>query len=198
MCELIKSRTAMLKRVEPILRRLRGIPKPFVVEVGVSGALMSEHMLTSRPDLLWHGVDNWAPEADQPKAYRATGDVHARRTKAQQDGLAAFAVARVARFGRRATVHRRASPAAVEDFGLLCADLVFLDGDHSYEAVYADIRAWWSVVHSGGWLGGHDIHNRINPAYTFEGVDRAVEEWVTAERLDLELDTGCTWFVRKP
>lgn len=36
-------------------------------------------------------------------------------------------------------------------------DFVFIDGDHSVEAVRADLAAWWPKVKPGGWLGGHDL-----------------------------------------
>ncbi len=51
-----------------------------------------------------------------------------------------------------------------------CADFVFIDAGHSYEAVKADIEAWWPKVRPGGWFGGHDYH----PAHP--GVIQAVDE----------------------
>lgn len=48
-------------------------------------------------------------------------------------------------------------------------DLVFIDADHQYESVRADIEAWESKVKLGGWLGGHDYG-------TFVGVTQAVQE----------------------
>ena len=50
-------------------------------------------------------------------------------------------------------------------------DMVFIDADHSYEAVLADIKAWLSKVKAGGIICGHD-YGTI--AYT--GVTRAVAE----------------------
>ncbi len=47
-------------------------------------------------------------------------------------------------------------------------DFVFIDGDHSYPAVCADIDAWLPKIKPGGWIGGHD-YDRI-------GVERAVLE----------------------
>lgn len=48
------------------------------------------------------------------------------------------------------------------------ADLIFIDANHEYEAVKADIEAWYPKVKSGGILAGHDL--------VYAGVRRAVEE----------------------
>ena len=51
-------------------------------------------------------------------------------------------------------------------------DAVFIDADHKYESVKADILAWMPKVKKGGILAGHDyilVHN---------GVIRAVDELV--------------------
>lgn len=50
-------------------------------------------------------------------------------------------------------------------------DFVFIDADHSYDAVREDISLWAPKVRPGGWLGGHDYHPR-----KFPGVVRAVDE----------------------
>ena len=70
-------------------------------------------------------------------------------------------------------------------------DLVFIDGDHSYDAVVDDIEAWEPKVRPGGVLGGHDF------AVNFEGVIRAVTEWVAREHPDkvLHLAADCWWVV---
>lgn len=47
-------------------------------------------------------------------------------------------------------------------------DFVFLDADHEYESVRADIAAWRPKLRKGGTLAGHDIDR--------PGVRRAVEE----------------------
>jgi len=48
--------------------------------------------------------------------------------------------------------------------------LIFLDGDHRYEAVKADIAAWMPHVAPGGILCGHDYSSQ------FPGVVQAVNE----------------------
>lgn len=49
-------------------------------------------------------------------------------------------------------------------------DLVFIDGDHSYDYVKEDITTWQKKVRKGGLLCGHDYSPK------FPGVMRAVNE----------------------
>lgn len=49
------------------------------------------------------------------------------------------------------------------------ADLVFIDGDHRYEAVVEDIKVALRILKSGGILSGHDYNHSDWP-----GVQRAV------------------------
>lgn len=50
-------------------------------------------------------------------------------------------------------------------------DLVFIDGDHSYDSVLNDIQCWLPKLHRGGTICGHDYKN---PAH--RGVEKAVQE----------------------
>jgi SAM-dependent methyltransferase len=54
-------------------------------------------------------------------------------------------------------VHREKSDLAAAHFADESLDAVFIDGDHSMEAVYDDILAWLPKVKPGGILCGHDI-----------------------------------------
>ncbi len=70
---------------------------------------------------------------------------------------------------------------------------VFIDADHSYEAVRKDLRAWWPHVAEGGLFCGHDY-------YVFDGVGRAVREWVaeTPEYGDVIVEGECWFRYKKP
>lgn len=50
--------------------------------------------------------------------------------------------------------------------------LLFIDGDHRYEPVWADIEAWTPHLAPGAWVAFHDYYDK------FPGVIRAVDEWV--------------------
>ena len=62
-------------------------------------------------------------------------------------------------------------------------DFVFIDADHRYNFVYADIRNWLPKVKPGGWLGGHDYNQEVELAvhHIFEdelGLDVEIyEDW---------------------
>lgn len=58
---------------------------------------------------------------------------------------------------------------------------LYIDGDHSYEGVKADLAAWAPKVVPGGVIGFHDYEN---PAY---GVKPAVQEFCTVRGLYIHL-----------
>ena len=63
-------------------------------------------------------------------------------------------------------------------------DIVFIDANHAYEHVVADIKAWLPKIRSGGMIAGHDI---CEPSC---GVRAAVDEIFPA---GYEIKAGC-WF----
>jgi predicted O-methyltransferase YrrM len=65
-------------------------------------------------------------------------------------------------------VCKESSLSAAVNMGDLDFDLVFLDADHRYEAVKADIQAWLPLVRPGGIMATHDFGDQ------FPGVRQAV------------------------
>lgn len=65
-------------------------------------------------------------------------------------------------------------------------DFVFIDGDHSAEAVSADIRAWRPKVRPGGMLCGHDYGDPKHP-----GVRAAVDAALPA----VSVHDDCVWSI---
>lgn len=64
---------------------------------------------------------------------------------------------------------------------------VFIDANHTYAAVRADIQAWLPLIKSGGYLAGHDYDSAIWP-----GVVQAVNENFRG-RIEV---LGKSWLVR--
>ena len=90
-------------------------------------------------------------------------------------------------FENNVQVIRKSSVEAAEHFKNESLDLVFIDADHSYESVCADIETWWKKIRTGGILCGHD--------FTFkEGVCRAVNFYFYGQ---FELAGGSIWKVIK-
>ena len=63
------------------------------------------------------------------------------------------------------------SEEAVKHFKDQSLDLVFIDGDHRYEAIKQDIEMWYPKVKNGGVFSGHDCEKRmseVDPAILLE------------------------------
>jgi hypothetical protein len=181
-------------RVDALLRRLPDGPI-IGAEVGVWRGDMSAQLLRARPDLWLYMVDSWLPQLAQPVSYRQTRDSHAALSPRAQR-LNAERARRAVAFadGRHYVMHQMSLKAArnVPHGGL---HFVFLDADHSFEGVTADIEAWRPTLRPGGLLCGHDYGEGYEPMYDF-GVVRAVDAAVERYGWTLETDEDSTWFVR--
>jgi predicted O-methyltransferase YrrM len=71
--------------------------------------------------------------------------------------------------------HKVKSEVLAKEFGKETIDMVYIDADHSYASVKADILAWSDKVKVGGLIAGHD--------YGMEDVSRAVDEIFKKENI---------------
>lgn len=69
-----------------------------------------------------------------------------------------YTLMRLDRFPGRVSVMVADSLSAARMIGDGTADLIFLDADHSYDAVKADIAAWRPKLKPGGVFAGHDMY----------------------------------------
>ena len=76
-------------------------------------------------------------------------------------------------------------------------DVVYIDADHKYEAVKADIQTWWPKVRQGGVLVGHDYIERSHVEEF--GVIPAVQEFVAEHNLKFWItsEAFASWIVFK-
>lgn len=59
--------------------------------------------------------------------------------------------------GDRFQVHEMPSQKAAKLFAKGSVDVVWIDAEHTDEAVHGDIMSWWGALKKGGWMGGDDL-----------------------------------------
>lgn len=134
-------------------------------EVGVKSGRNLDEVLSRCPKFKWIAVDPWCP------------------TENYKRWSAHMIVRHEAQFNR-VLDKWKGQIVKIKDFSVNAAkqvsdnslDLVFIDGDHSYEGVIADIDAWLPKIRKGGFISGHDFDNTVKYGDLFKGVDKAVEE----------------------
>ena len=67
-------------------------------------------------------------------------------------------------------------------------DFVFIDADHSLNAIRKDLKAWWPKVRVGGTMAGHD--------YAHPPVRQAIEEFSKEKNFNYSTGENC-WSVLK-
>jgi hypothetical protein len=132
-------------------------------EIGVADGRFAKGLLSAIPDLTLLGVDYW------PAGYETWDGRPLGRERQAENRSAFFRV--IEEFVPRLTLIEMPSLEAADLMPDRCFDFVFIDADHAYEAVLADICAWRPKVRPGGFMAGHDFDS-----LKFPGVVRAVAE----------------------
>jgi hypothetical protein len=187
------------RRALAVLDRLEGVENPVGVEVGVYRGDMSAKLLKLRDDLTLYMVDNWKAADERAVGYRRTLDPRAKDGEKEQKYHMKEAKRVTAFAAKRRHIVRADSADAAAETPDGSRDFVFIDADHSYEAVRDDIAAWLPKIRPGGLLCGHDYSKPgERSAVGWPGVVRAVDEAVSERRWNLERGNEATWFVRLP
>jgi len=157
----------------------------YVCEVGIAFGTQSEHILANTEVELLCSID---PYVLYPN------DLFSRGAKSQRwmDVLAHITKARLSRYGARSHFIRKKSKDAILLIANSSLDLVYIDGEHSYQAVKHDLRAWYKKVRSGGLIVGDDYKHK-----SFPGLKKAVDEFVRTNRLHLTLLRGNKFVITK-
>lgn len=158
-------------------------------EIGVYRGQTSAHLLRSLPKLILYMVDPWCV-FEPSSTYAKTGDILASETPEQVEANYQESL-KVTEFAsdRRIIVRKLSTEAAIDI--VIPLDLVFIDAEHSFEAVTQDIGLWWPKVRGGGVLCGHDY------TYRFRSVVRAVNAWSKAASIDIKHMPGTVWWCIK-
>lgn len=114
-------------------------------------------------------------------------------TDAEHDVCFAAAQKVAEAFMPRGVIWRELTPAAAANFPDKFFDLVYLDANHSYEAVMADLAAWAPKIRPGGTFAGHDYMDGVRKEGVF-GVQTAVNEFFGRPPELVTRDYYPSWF----
>lgn len=164
-------------------------------EIGVAFGGFSAIILKQWKGRMLHMVDLWErqPNGD----YKESTNTDAPFPLWHQQAVA------VARETLRGCLHRGYSTAMAQEFPDGSLDFAYIDANHGYDWVVADLSAWWPKVARGGVVCGHDYYDDCLPPKHCE-VKRAVQSWaVRMVTPKLEIcttteDTDPSWYIFKP
>ena len=144
---------------------------------GLNYALLSG-LLREGHDVEYHGIDPFLPNYDNT-------DKMSKLLRGHNSSLWARAILQeMGEFGCKFRLHHKPSILGSADFANNSIDIVFLDGDHSYEGVVFDIKSWLPKVKTGGMLAFDDFSR------FFPGVVRALTEFAVCHNNTLHAMVG--------
>jgi len=132
-------------------------------EIGVSHGDFSQNILQVRPHTKLYLVDVWERNDQLPHPLTAMAAVITK--------MSFFDISRY-------ELIKAPSVEAAAKFKDDSLDFIYIDADHTYEAVSNDLVAWYPKVRSGGLVIGHDY---CQPC----GVVQAVDEFAKANKYDI-------------
>lgn len=132
-------------------------------EIGVRQGAFSLELCRAMPGLILLCIDPWQYYETRPK----------QPSQDRQEENYRIAVERLAAYG--AQVIRQFSTAAAPNVAIESLDFIYIDANHAYEYVAADLKAWSTRVRTGGIVSGDD--------YDAPGVQRAVHEYVEMQNI---------------
>ena len=153
-----------------IQKRIAHIKNPVWAEIGVYRGEMSRRLLENIPGLTLYMIDLWSQTAYAGKGDESASEEMRREYQENCKNNLARVIGLQYEYQDRSHIYKMDSFEAVKLFDDNCLDFVYIDADHSYEGVKADIIAWLpKVKKNGGYLCGHDYG-------IFPGVKKAVDE----------------------
>lgn len=172
------------------------------VEIGVGTGDYSYSLIKDGQFSEFYSIDTWddiTPDsfnADGSNVFHVWGD---ECYKISQEKLAEF--------GEKSKILRSTSADASTKFDNDYFDFIYIDADHTLEAVRNDIQNWYPKLRSGGMLAGHDyLDDKLvweNGSYSMFGVISAVTEFSEKKQLQVYIikeknNQFHSWYLIKP
>lgn len=154
------------------------------VEIGTCRAESTAFLLEKCPNILkLYTID----------PYKEYNDWNGEITQKVIDKFMMIAQENLKQYGDRVQMIRETSSKAAKKIKTITKkaefDFIFVDGDHSYEATYADCEAYYPLLKKGGLFCGHDYSS-------IEAVNRAVNTFRENNNITspINLSTNSTFF----
>lgn len=158
-----------------------------MAEVGVLAGSFSRTVLSQWKGSTYYMVDPWI---DQPT------DVYMEKTVGRDYEALYRECLEQAKRDPRIRIIRKMSVEAAKEVPDNSLDCVFIDANHAYGPVLADMDAWWPKVRLGGIFAGHDYGNDTTFP-NFCEVKRAVDRWMSERRRTFVYSRCNSWWCVK-
>lgn len=159
------------------------------VEIGVNKGEYLFSMVSYCPKVFWFGVDPYT----QYETYSHLITINPKEGWSNMYATLIQKISSHPAYNRIRLVRKKSADALDEAVDNL--DFVYIDGNHSYDAVMEDITLWEPKVRPGGILAGHD-YNKTSKRHKeiFGGLIKAVNEYAATNNRDLKLDVSGNWY----
>lgn len=185
-----KSQCSWIQSYGFVSSRIREVEAQTVAEVGVAYGYHAEHLLQEFPHIQYYGLDPYASGYDPTDGLdKDVQNLYGGESTPAMDRLFRVVQSKLAvMYNGRGTLLRMPGENASKVFAPKYFDVAYVDGDHTYEGVLRDLKAWYPLVRSGGILCGDD--------YDWAGVKQAVTEFFQGKEEKIESPHYQKWYVK--
>jgi hypothetical protein len=155
-------------------------------ELGVLDGDVIFYLLEHNPDLKMMGVDLW--EAQPPVIWKAQVNTPGRLHEGYKTTMI-----KSLQYPDRVSLLKMTTTEASAEVSPESLGFIFIDANHSFNAVLEDLENWYPLVKHGGWILGHDWEHK------WPGVQKAVEHFISKHKINttIALFDEQVWGFRK-
>lgn len=166
------------------------ISNGIIVEVGVFGgaSLLSIVDVCVKNNNKLYGVDPWelANTANGKKLSQQEWKIYKNKLLSVRKNLENIITK--LNYSNTVSLVKDFSPKASDKFEKDSIDLIYIDGDHAYKSVLADLNGWMVKLKPGAFIWGDD--------FNWPNVAKAVKDYCKENKIEFT-HTGRSWFIKK-